>query len=349
LIFVLFPDYDVDAIGKESLHSQEFHAMKIGRRSIFLAGSALLASPAIIRPAMAQPATTLPAQTPGFYRFKVGSFTVTTVHDGFVARPLEGFVRNAPLAEVQGVLRDAFLPQDRMVIPYTVTFLDTGRDLVVFDSGNGVTPAGATIGRMIANMRSAGIDPAKVTRVVMSHFHGDHVNGLLNAEGLAAFPNAEVIVPEAEIAWWGDATNETRSPEGQRANFANSARRLAPYAARMRRVGPDSEVIPGVRSVAAYGHTPGHTCYHIADGVEQMMFVADTTNRPELLARRPEFHIIFDFDAVAAEATRRRIYDRVATDRIRVTGYHFPFPANGYMTKEGSGYRFVAADWTGAV
>jgi glyoxylase-like metal-dependent hydrolase (beta-lactamase superfamily II) len=349
LIFVLFPDYDVDAIGKESLHSQEFHAMKIGRRSIFLAGSALLASPAIIRPAMAQPATTLPAQTPGFYRFKVGSFTVTTVHDGFVARPLEGFVRNAPLAEVQGVLRDAFLPQDRMVIPYTVTFLDTGRDLVVFDSGNGVTPAGATIGRMIANMRAAGIDPAKVTRVVMSHFHGDHVNGLLNAEGLAAFPNAEVIVPEAEIAWWGDATNETRSPEGQRANFANSARRLAPYAARMRRVGPDSEVIPGVRSVAAYGHTPGHTCYHIADGAEQMMFVADTTNRPELLARRPEFHIIFDFDAVAAEATRRRIYDRVATDRIRVTGYHFPFPANGYLTKEGSGYRFVAADWSGAI
>ena len=323
--------------------------MKIGRRSIFLAGSALLASPAIIRPAMAQPATTLPAQTPGFYRFKVGSFTVTTVHDGFVARPLEGFVRNAPLAEVQGVLRDAFLPQDRMVIPYTVTFLDTGRDLVVFDSGNGVTPAGATIGRMIANMRAAGIDPAKVTRVVMSHFHGDHVNGLLNAEGLAAFPNAEVIVPEAEIAWWGDATNETRSPEGQRANFANSARRLAPYAARMRRVGPDSEVIPGVRSVAAYGHTPGHTCYHIADGAEQMMFVADTTNRPELLARRPEFHIIFDFDAVAAEATRRRIYDRVATDRIRVTGYHFPFPANGYLTKEGSGYRFVAADWSGAI
>ena len=323
--------------------------MKVFRRNVLLAGTSLLAAPALLRTSSAQTAPPAQAQTPGFYRFKVGSFTVTTVHDGFVARPLEGFVRNAPLAEVQGVLRDAFLPQDRMVIPYTVTFLDTGRDLVVFDSGNGVTPAGATIGRMIANMRAAGIDPAKVTRVVMSHFHGDHVNGLLNAEGAAAFPNAEVIVPEAEIAWWGDATNETRSPEGQRATFANSARRLAPYAARMRRVGPDSEVIPGVRSVAAYGHTPGHTCYHIADGAEQMMFVADTTNRPELLARRPEFHIIFDFDAVAAEATRRRIHDRVATDRIRVTGYHFPFPANGYLTKEGSGCRFVAADWSSAV
>lgn len=319
------------------------------QRRLLIASTALLAAPAFVRTTSAQTAPAPQAQAPGFYRFKVGSFTVTTVHDGFVSRPLEGFVRNAPLTEVQGVLRDAFLPTDRMVIPYTVTFLDTGRDLVVFDSGNGVTPAGATIGRMLTNMQAAGIDPAKVTRVVMSHFHGDHVNGLLNAEGLAAFPNAEVIVPEAEIAWWGDATNETRSPEGQRANFANSARRLAPYAARMRRVGPDSEVIPGVRSVAAYGHTPGHSCYHIADGAEQMMFVADTTNRPELLARRPEFHIIFDFDAAAAEATRRRIYDRVATDRIRITGYHFPFPANGYLAKEGSGYRFVAADWSSAL
>jgi glyoxylase-like metal-dependent hydrolase (beta-lactamase superfamily II) len=324
--------------------------MQSTRRSLFLTGGALIASPALLHPAKAQPtAASATIGTPGFHRFKVGSFTVTTVYDGFVARPLEGFVRNAPLAEVQGVLRDAFLPTDRMVIPYTVTFLDTGRDLIVFDSGNGVTPAGATTGRMIANMQAAGIDPARVTRVVMSHFHGDHVNGLLNAEGAAAFPNAEVIVPEAEIAWWGDATNETRSPEGQRATFANSARRLAPYAARLRRIGPDAEVIPGVRSVAAYGHTPGHTCYHIADGADQMMFVADTTNRPELLARRPEFHIIFDFDAVAAEAARRRIYDRVATDRIRITGYHFPFPANGFLAKEGSGYRFVAADWSGAV
>jgi glyoxylase-like metal-dependent hydrolase (beta-lactamase superfamily II) len=319
------------------------------QRRGFLAAASLLFAPGLIKASFAQTAPAPQVQAPGFYRFKVGSFTVTTVHDGFFARPLEGFVRNAPLADVQAVLRDAFLPQDRLVIPFTVTFLDTGRDLVVFDSGNGVTAPGATNGRMISNMRAAGIDPARVTRVVMSHFHGDHVNGLLNAEGAAAFPNAEVIVPEAEIAWWGDATNETRSPEGQRATFANSARRLAPYAARLRRIGPDAEVVPGVRSVAAYGHTPGHTCYHVADGADQMMFVADTTNRPELLARRPEFHIIFDFDAVAAEATRRRIYDRVATDRIRITGYHFPFPANGFLAKEGSGYRFVAADWSGAI
>jgi len=319
------------------------------KRRVLFATASLLTAPALVRTPSAQPAPAPQTQAPGFYRFKIGSFTVTTVHDGFFVRPVEGTVVNAPLAEVQAALRDGFLPTDRLFIPITITFLDTGRDLVVFDSGNGVTAPGTPFGHLIANMRAAGIDPAKVTRVVMSHFHPDHINGLLNAEGATAFPNAEVIVPEAEMAFWGDASNETRAPQGQRALFANSARRLAPYAARMRRIGPDAEVIPGVRSVAAYGHTPGHTCYHIADGAEQMMFVADTSNRPELFARRPDFHLVFDFDPVLAEASRRRIFDRVATDRIRITGYHFPFPANGYLAKEGSGYRFVAADWSSAV
>lgn len=310
-----------------------------------------LAAPALPRGAFAQPAAAqAPAgQAPGFYRFKVGGFTVTTVHDGFAQRPVQGFVRNAPLEEVQKVLAESFMPTDTIRIPFTVTFVDTGSKLVVFDSGNGVTPAGATQGRMIANMAAAGIDPAKVELVVMSHFHGDHVNGLLNAADAAAFPNAEVVVPAVEWAWWSDTGNESRSPEGQRSNFANSARRFAPYQGKIRQVADGAEVIPGIRAVAAYGHTPGHTCYLIADGDAQAMFVADTTNRPELLARRPDFHIIFDFDPAMAEASRRRIYDRVAADRIRITGYHFPFPANGYLAKDGAGYRFVPADWSSAV
>ncbi|SDB66122.1 MBL fold metallo-hydrolase [Belnapia rosea] len=311
-----------------------------------------LAAPALLRGAEAQTtpgAAPSAAQAPGFYRFKVGSFTVTTVHDGFFQRPLQGFVRNAPLEEVQKVMAESFLPTDSIRIPFTVTFLDTGSRLVVFDSGNGVTPPGATQGRMIQNMAAAGIDPAKVDLVVMSHFHGDHVNGLLNAAGAAAFPNAEVVVPAAEWAWWSDTGNESRSPEGQRGNFANSARRFAPYQGKIRQVAAGAEVMPGIRAVAAHGHTPGHTCYHISDGTAQAMFVADCTNRPELLACRPDFHVIFDFDPEMAEAARRRIYDQVATDRIRITGYHFPFPANGYLAKEGNGYRFVPADWSSAV
>jgi glyoxylase-like metal-dependent hydrolase (beta-lactamase superfamily II) len=241
------------------------------------------------------------------------------------------------------------MPTESIRIPFTVTFLDTGSRLVVFDSGNGALPPTATQGKMIQNMAAAGIDPAKVDLVVMSHFHGDHVNGLLNGAGAAAFPNAEVVVPAAEWAWWSDSGNETRSPEGQRGNFANSARRFAPYQGKIRQVAAGAEVIPGIRAVAAHGHTPGHTCYLIADGNAQAMFIADTSNRPELLARRPDFHAIFDFDAQMAEAARRKIYDQAAADRIRVTGYHFPFPANGYFAKEGSGYRFVPADWSGSL
>lgn len=299
--------------------------------------------------AQQQSAAPAPAQAPGFYRFKVGDMTVTMVSDGFARRPIEGFVRNAPLAEVQQVLADAFLPTDVLRIPYTVTFVDTGRQLIVFDSGNGVTPAGATAGRMIGNMRHAGIDPARVGTVVISHFHGDHINGLLDAEGGRAFPNAEIVVPEAEWRWWTDSGNESRTPEGQRGTFANTARRFGPYQGRIRQVADGAEAVPGIRAVAAHGHTPGHTVYHLSDGDAQMMFVADTTNRPELLARRPDFHIVFDVDPQQAEATRRRIYDRVAADRIRVTGYHFPFPATGYMAKEGNGYRFVPADWSSGV
>lgn len=107
--------------------------------------------------------------------------------------------------------------------------------------------------------------------------------------------------------------------------------------------------MPGIRAVPAFGHTPGHTAYLIADGDAQAMFVADATNRPELFARRPDFHVVFDFDPAIAEASRRRLFDQVAADRIRITGYHFPFPANGYLAKDGGGYRFVPADWSSAV
>jgi glyoxylase-like metal-dependent hydrolase (beta-lactamase superfamily II) len=325
--------------------------MNASRRLAFGGFAAAMAAPALIGRASAQTAAAPApvAQAPGFYRFKVGGFTVTTVHDGFFARPVANFIGNAPLAEVQAVLAEQFMPTDSLRIPFTITFVQTATKLVVFDAGNGVTPPTNTNGKMIANMAAAGIDPAKVDAVVHSHFHGDHVNGLLNPTGGAAFPNAEIFVPEAEIGWWGEASNETRSPEGQRPNFANHARRLAPYAGKITRIKGGAEPIPGITAIDAFGHTPGHTIYRIADGGQQAIFLADTANRPELFVRKPGWHAVFDFDATAAEATRRRVLDMVATDRIRVTGYHFPFPANGFIAKDGSDFRFVAADWSSAV
>ncbi|MDB5380019.1 MAG: Glyoxylase, beta-lactamase superfamily [Rubritepida sp.] len=332
--------------------------MSTDRRTLF-AGSATIAAalalPAILRPAGAQQAaapaapTATNAQAPGFYRFKVGGLTVTTVHDGFVRRPVAGFVRNAPLAEVQAVLASNFMAADTLTVPFTMTFVTTPAGIVAFDAGNATQAGAATNGQAAANMRAAGIDPTRVVAVIFSHFHGDHISGLTSADGQRLFPNAELIVPATEWAWWTEDGNLTRSPEGQRPNFANTKTRFAPYQGRIRQIADGAEAVPGIRAMAAYGHTPGHTMYHIADGGEQMVYLADITNRPELMAPKPEWQIVFDFDGDMAAAVRRRTLDRVATDRMRVTGYHFPFPSNGYFIKDGAGYRFVPADWSSAI
>ena len=318
-----------------------------GRRQALAAPALLLGAPAF---AQAQPlAQTLAlapalAQAPGWFRFRLGGFTVTTISDGHARRNIEGLVLNAPPEAVREVLAEAFLPTDRYIGPYNVTFVDTGRLLIAFDAGTGgqLSP---TAGLLSANMAAAGLDPARVGLVIVTHCHQDHIHGLTTAEGRAAFPNAEIAIAEQEFAWWTDPANENRSPQGQRVNFANVARRFAPYQGRIRRFAPGAEVSPGITSIPAFGHSPGHTVFHVSDGAEQLLVLADLTHRPELFARRPDYVSLFDFDGAAAAATRRRILDMAATDRVRVTGYHFPFPAAGHLAREGEGYRFFRADW----
>jgi glyoxylase-like metal-dependent hydrolase (beta-lactamase superfamily II) len=326
------------------------------RRRFMLLGAAALATPALLRatPATGQAPAAQPqpaplAQAPGFFRQRVGGFTVTMLHDGSRAITLTNFVRNAPIEEVQRTLAESFLPTDSLRIPFTAPLVDTGRHLVLIDTGNGAQPAGSPVGRVAANMQAAGIEAARVTTVVISHFHGDHINGLTLADGSAAYPNAEIVVNEAEWRFWTDEGAAARAPEAMRPAFANVANRFRPYQGRIRQIAAGAEAVPGIRLDAAYGHTPGHSAVHIADGAEQMLYVADLTNRPELNGRRPDFHIAFDMDAVAAEATRRRIFDRVAAERMRVAGFHFPFPAAGFMAKDANGYRFVPGDWAAAV
>ena len=318
------------------------------RRGLMLAS---LATPALLSRAQAQPATApaVPAQAPGFYRFKVGSFTATTVWDGFVPRtnPGTGWITNADQAAVEGALRDAMLSTTRIDNPYIVTFLETPAGLTMFDSGTGGQPA--TAGLLAANMAAAGLDPARVTRIVISHFHGDHIGGLSNAQNQPVFANAQVFVPEVEWAFWTDATNESRVPAVQRSTFANVARRFGPYAGKMDRFAAGAEILPGVHAVAAYGHTPGHTVFHVADGTDQLFVTADASSRPELFLRNPGWASIFDIDGPTATASRIALFGRIASERARMTAYHFPFPANGFVQRAGEGFRFIPADWSSAI
>jgi glyoxylase-like metal-dependent hydrolase (beta-lactamase superfamily II) len=335
--------------------------MNFDRRGLMVATGALAAMPFLARmgittataqtaaaPAAAAPGTGS-AQAPGFYRFKLGSRTVTVVNDGFGSRPkpTEGFVRNASPEVVEAALKAAFLPTDQITIPYTVTFLESADGITIFDTGTG-GQLGATAGRMAANMAAAGLDPAKVKQVIFTHFHGDHITGLTSADDKPVFANAEIIVPKTEFAYWMDEATASRAPDAMKGAFANVKRRLDPYKARIRQIS-EGEVMPGITALATPGHTPGHTSYLLSDGSAQVLVLGDITNRPELNLANPGWHLVFDMDADLAEKTRRELFDRVASDRIRCVGYHFPFPANGYVVKETEGYRFVPAEWSSAV
>ncbi len=326
--------------------------MSLERRGLFVAATAAaLAAPTLVRGAAAQ-GTPPPAaqQAPGFYRFKVGEFTVTMVHDGFVAlpNPLQGFIVNAEPAQVEAALRDGALPTANLPNPFTVTFIDTGRGVIAFDAGTGAGQLAPGTGLLPRHLQAAGIDPAAVTLVAVTHFHADHITGLTTRENATFFPNAEVAVPAAEWAFWSDESNAARVTERQRPTFANTKRRFAPYQAKMRQYRDGEEVAPGIRAIAAHGHTPGHSVFHVTSGNEQLFVTADTSSRPDLFLRNPHWQSMFDMDGAMATETRKRLFGRIADERARFTAYHFNFPSNGYVTRVGDGFRFHPAEWTSA-
>jgi glyoxylase-like metal-dependent hydrolase (beta-lactamase superfamily II) len=319
------------------------------RRTTFAATAALPALPALAL-AQATSAASAVDQAPGFYRSRVGNHVLTMVNDGYGRRPApaEGFIRNANKAAVEAALRDAFMPIEYLEISYTVPILDTPQGLVAFDIGTG-GHLGPTSGRLADNMRLARLDPAQVTHIVFTHFHADHCSGLTSAEDAVLYPNAQLHVPAPEWAYWMDDAQAARVPEAARAGFANAKRRFAPYQDRIQRFEPGAEVLPGVRSLATYGHTPGHTSYILSDGPDNVLIFGDVTNRPELFVRNPGWHAVFDVDPVMAEATRRRVLDMAASERMRIAAFHWPFPALGHVAKDGEGYRYVPLPWSGAV
>lgn len=289
-------------------------------------------------------------QAPGVYRYAVGDFEVTALTDGLARRPLDAsFVKNAPFEAVQQALADAFLAEDgKLPISFTTLVVNTGSRLILIDAGTGGLMA-PTAGQLMENFTAAGLDPRAVDTVLISHFHGDHIGGVRLKDGGLAFPNAEIVVPEAEWAFWMDDGQMSRAPEGLQPNFKLVRRAFEPMEKEIRRFSGEAEIVHGLTAIPAPGHTPGHTAFRLSSGNQQLIVWSDTTNHPALFVRNPGWHAAFDMDADLAEQTRRRLLDMVAADRLLVAGYHFPFPAVGHIARRGADYELVPVTWNSAL
>lgn len=319
--------------------------MKINRRSL-LAGSALAAA-AMPTAALAK-APPAGKQAAGVYRYKLGDYEMTALYDGIWNRAIDDtFVRNVAFPQVQKVLSDSFLPTDKLPIPFTTLLVNTGARLVLLDTGTGGQFPGATSGSMTENLAAAGITATAVDTIVISHFHPDHINGIKTKDDALVFANAEILVPAPEWAYWMDDAKLSTAPEGLKGYFLNVRRVFKNV--KVRQYQPGDEVAPGITSIAAYGHTPGHTAFAVASGSQSMLVLSDVTNHPWLFLRNPEWQAAFDMDGPMAVDTRRRLLDQAAADKMLVQGYHFPFPASGHVTKSGTNYDLVPVMWQPAI
>jgi glyoxylase-like metal-dependent hydrolase (beta-lactamase superfamily II) len=296
-------------------------------------------------PAWAQNAPNLGTPTlpnPGFRRQRVGDFEILSVIDGVARRPLgEEFVKNAPLAEVRALLASQNLPTEFIDIPFTPFVVVGGGRKVLMDTGLGEW-GGPTTGKLLENLAAAGIQPGDIDTVLITHFHGDHINGLRNRAGNFVFSKAKVMVPAPEFAFWMDDARLAAAPEAMKGAFNNVRRTFAQMPADMLvRFEPGTTVLPGFQSIAAFGHTPGHTLFEVGSGAQRFLFVGDLTNVPALFARNPDWAVTFDMDAEAARLVRRSVFDRAVTNRTLLGGFHFPFPAMGRMASSGKGFEFL--------
>ncbi|KAB2850986.1 MAG: MBL fold metallo-hydrolase [Hyphomicrobiaceae bacterium] len=276
-----------------------------------------------------------------FFKTKVGDVDITQVFDGAVERAFDpAFIKNASVDDTKASLKALGLPDVKIPNTYTVTVARIGGKQVMFDSGNGSSRGNPNVGLLAENMKAAGI--AKIDTIVLTHFHPDHIFGLMTKENAQVYGDIEIIAPETEFKFWTDPAtiaklNEARQP------LAKRIQATMPAWKNIRTFAGDIDVMPGIRAVASNGHTPGHTSYLISSGSAQFMVLGDVTNIPALNLRNPGWHIAFDQDAQMAEAARRRMLDRVIADRIVCAGYHWGMPGCGTLQKDGNGYALVAA------
>src|ERR1700759_829771 len=303
----------------------------LNRRQL-LAGAAA-ASAATAMTVLGTPAQavepTAGAQAPGFYRYKVGAYECTSINDGARSFPLpDTFVTNVPKPEALAAAEAAYMPKGMVTVPFNPQLINTGSKLILIDTGNGVAnlePTKGAVGRTLQNLAAAGVDAKKIDVVLLSHLHPDHTNGIRALDGSLAFPNAEIMVPSVEWAFWTSDENASKaqSNEMMKNYFANVKKTFAGIENKVTKYEWGKEVAPGITSISTPGHTPGHTSFAIASGNAKILIQSDVTNIPEFFLRHPDWHVAYDVDGDLAQQTRHKFYDMASAEKMTVDGFHF--------------------------
>lgn len=282
-------------------------------------------------------------QIAGVYHRRIGDIVVTALSDGYLDGTIEVLQNIAP-GDASRMLDDAFRPGRRTSVNAYLVYSAGRLALIETGSGDYLLP---TAGKLQQNLKAAGIDPAAIERVILTHMHPDHSAGLTDPKtGAKLFPNAELVVHENEPRHWHDDAAMTRASERAKKLYFQCAReQIAPYHNVMHTFRGEEEVFPGVRSVPLHGHTPGHSGYMISSGKDSLLIWGDIVHVPEIQVPRPEVTIEFDTDPHAAAATRMRVFDMVATDRQLIAGMHVHFPGFAHVAKYGDSYAMVPEPW----
>ena len=270
---------------------------------------------------------------------KIGDIEVTTLSDGVLQTSLDVVLKLDRDEKERLAGKKVGDPVYISVNAFLLKFKD---GYALIDTGSGNT-MGPTLGKLPDNLRALGVAPEAIGTIFLTHLHPDHSNGLVDDAGNAMFPNAEVILHEEEARFWLDRDESSAPDDRIRRNIAKTRITTAPYRARMRTV-RDGEAVPGVSAILQKGHTPGHTAWLLQSGNESLLIWGDLVHLASIQIPRPDAGLVFDVDPQAAGATRKRMFDRIAADKLRVGGAHMDFPGFGYLTRKGVDYRFEPDD-----
>jgi glyoxylase-like metal-dependent hydrolase (beta-lactamase superfamily II) len=302
-----------------------------------LGGAALASTPAWAKAPLSG------KQVPAYYRFKVGDFEVTALNDGALEIDPALYAK-ADKAEAQALLEAARRTPPKVPTSVNAYAVNTGNALVLIDTGT-ANAFGPGLGKLPVNLAAAGIDPATVDVVFLTHLHPDHANGLIDAQGKAAFPNAEIVVTEKEYAFWHDDAMMGQAPAEFKPFFAGARNAMKPYAARTRKI-VEGEIVAGLTAVPAPGHTPGHAIVRVTSGNSGLLVWGDVVHTAALQFRHPEWGIQFDTDQDQAIATRKKVFDQAAADKLMVAGMHLDFPGIGFVSGANAKYEYHPAFWS---